>query len=87
MSLAEAIRPPLIQKEVTLETVTPHSENLETDETNETVFLRKKIRKWAGNWCEIAFLRKIRVQRSIFQGYSVLLWQNGTAVDGVNQPS
>lgn len=45
MSLAEAIRPPLIQKEVTLETITPHSENLETDETNETVFLRGKIRK------------------------------------------
>jgi hypothetical protein len=47
-SLALVHRPPLFQKEVTLGTITPCSENLETDETNETVFSRSTYKSGSG---------------------------------------
>lgn len=50
-SLAVAVRPPLIQKEVTLETVTPHFEILETGEIDETVFSKGNVKKRPGTKC------------------------------------
>lgn len=50
-SLAVAVRPPLIQKEVTLETVTPHFEILETGEIDETVFSKSNVKKRPGTKC------------------------------------
>ncbi|MGH9401142.1 MAG: hypothetical protein ACRD2P_03425 [Terriglobia bacterium] len=57
MSLAVAARPPLIPKEVTFRTITPHFENLETDETNETVFFRIRLEKWTQNRPLVAAFR------------------------------